>query len=226
MRPAAIQRAHRSSEDGFTLIEALIAVSLLSLLSVLVVGALRFGVNAWQRNQDITLRLDEIVHAQNFLRRTIANAHPYFVIVPGGKGYVDFEGSPQSITWLSDPPASLDRAGRLLLRIEFRSENGNQDLVVATRPELAPGGNTSDTTVRSLLNHLESATFSYYGSKEPNAPAEWHAHWIKEASLPELIRLDTVPSDDREWPPIFIRPRINIDISCIYDSLTGRCRGR
>jgi general secretion pathway protein J len=226
MRPPAIQSANRSSEHGFTLIEALIAVSLLSLLSVLVVGALRFGVNAWQRNHDITLRLDEFVHAQNFLRRTIANAHPYFVIVPDGKGYVDFEGSPQSMTWLSDPPASLDRAGRLRFKIEIRSENGDNDIVVVARPELASGDSSSADTMRSLITNVESATFSYFGSREPGEAAEWHAQWANEPTLPDLIRLDLALHDDHERAPIFIRPRINIDISCVYDSLTGRCRGR
>lgn len=193
---------------------------------MLVIGALRFGVNAWQRNQNATVRLDEIVHAQNFLRRTIANAHPYFVTQPGGKGYVAFEGSPRSITWLADPPASLDRAGRLRLKIELRSGNGDLNIIVATQPELASGDRSSADTVRALITNLESVTFSYFGAKEPNAPAEWHAQWLNEPALPELIRLDLVSSQDRDWPPIFIRPRINIDISCIYDSLTGRCRGR
>lgn len=226
MKRWAPNRRGRSSQLGFTLIEALIAVSLFSLLSILVIGALRFGVNAWQRSQDTTLHFDEIVHAQNFLRRTIANAHPHFVVVPGGKGYVDFEGRPDSIILLSDPPASLDRSGRLKLTIQIRQKDGHDDLVIATQPELAPGKIPAAKTTRSLVNAIESAEFSYFGSKMLDRPGEWHSQWIKETALPELIRLDLVLQPDRKWPPIFIRPRMDIDISCIYDPLTDRCRGR
>ena len=226
MKLKANDRASRSSEHGFTLIEALIAVSLFSLLSVLVIGALRFGVGAWQRSQDTTVRFDEIVHAQNFLRRAVANAHPYFVAVPGSKGYVDFEGRPDSLTLLSNPPASLDRAGRLKITIKVGQKDGHDDLVIVTRPELAQGEPSSANTTRSLVDHIESATFSYFGSKALNRPGQWHSQWIKEATLPELIRLDLLLQPDRQWPPIFIKPRMKIDISCIYDPLTNRCRGR
>lgn len=222
----ANDRAKRSSEHGFTLTEALIAVSLFSLLSVLVIGALRFGVNAWQRSQDTTLRFDEIVHAQRFLRRTIGNAHPYFVVVPGGRGYVDFEGRPGSLTLLSDPPASLDRAGRLMLTIQVKTQEGHKDLIIKTQSELARGRTSSSNVTRSLVEDIESVAFSYFGSKAPDLPGQWYSKWIKEATLPDLIRLDLVLQPGRQSPSIFIRPRMDIDISCIYDPLTDRCRGR
>lgn len=226
MRLKAIYKASRSSEHGFTLIEALIAVSLLSLLSLLVIGALRFGISAWQRSQDATMNFDQIVHAQNFLHRIIANAHPHFVRASGGKGYVDFEGLPQSMTLLSDPPASLNRAGRLKLSVQARLKDGHDDLIIVTRPELAQGKGSLANDTRSLVDNIESAKFSYFGSKGHDRSAQWHSQWGKEAALPELIRFDLVLRPDRQWPPIFIRPRIEIDISCIYDPLTDRCRGR
>lgn len=226
MKAVSMQRTSRSSEDGFTLIEALIAVSLLSLLSVLVAGVLRFGISAWQGNQTIAQHIDEIQYAQNFLRRALTNAHPYFVVVPGGKGYVEFNGATRSMAWLSDPPASLDRAGRLWLKIELEPQVQGSDLVVSTRTELAATTSTPANTVRSLISELDSADFSYFGLKQQNERARWHKEWTKQTSLPELIRIELKSADGRDWAPIFIRPRINIDISCLYDMLTGRCRGR
>jgi general secretion pathway protein J len=214
----------RDDESGFTLIEALIAMTLLGLLGVLIMGALRFGVMAWQRSDDVADRLDELIHVESFMRQTIALASPTFISRPPDKGYVAFEGREHLLRLVADPPASLDQGGRLILTFLMLSERGHADLFIESRPELAAEGTA--VTRRMLLEDVPDAKFSYYGAKEPGGEAGWHSEWIEEPAFPQLIRLDLAQRADPVLSPIIIRLLIDTDVSCVYDRLTGRCRGR
>lgn len=226
MSPAPLQDGNEHSEDGFTLVETLVAVALISLLSVLVLGALRFGIGAWQRGEQISNRMDAILHAQSFLRRLIANAQPHFVLQPGGQGYVDFEGRPTSLRLIADPSPALDRAGRLMMTLSVEQNDGLASLMISSRPELTAGGGKPSLTRRVLLGNIQKAEFSYFGSRGANGPRQWHSDWVGEAALPELVRIELRADEAALLPGIVVRPAIDVDISCIYDALTRRCRGR
>jgi general secretion pathway protein J len=217
-----------SGEDGFTIVEALVAITLFSLLSLLVISALRFGTSAWYRSYDISAEIDETVQVQALLRRLIEGASPKFVPLPAGKGYVDFGGNSHSLDFISDPPRSLDNAGRLIMSLAADTQNGRHDFTIATRPEIGSSTIGSAVTRRVLLQGVESVSFSYFGAKRRGGGAQWHSDWTKETTLPALVRVDVKLASTKtvSWPEMIIAPRIDVDVSCIYDTLTRGCRGR
>jgi hypothetical protein len=46
--------------------------------------------------------------------------------------------------------------------------------------------------------------------------------------LPRLIRITVTfdATDRRRWPELTLEPRIAVDVACVLDALTKRCRGR
>jgi general secretion pathway protein J len=75
--------AHQAAPDerddaGFTLVELLATIALLSLLSMLLVGSLRFGLKAWDRGITHSDRIEHVMLTQDFLQRDVEDAYPYF----------------------------------------------------------------------------------------------------------------------------------------------------
>jgi general secretion pathway protein J len=215
-------------QAGFTVVEVLVAFTLFSLLSLLLLSSLRFGTKAWERSSAYSTRLEETIHAQTLLRQLVGAAYPSFVTLPGGAGYVDFDGDAGSVTFLADGPMSLDYGGRLRFTLSAEQREGRTDLILNTRPELAHPDSSALAARRTMLAKVGAVTIAYFGQKRSGGPAQWHDDWHREAELPELLRIRlTFGADDAgAWPELIVRPRVEADVSCIYDTLAKRCRGR
>jgi len=52
--------------------------------------------------------------------------------------------------------------------------------------------------------------------------------WTLPSRLPRLVRvkIEFPDGDARFWPELLVAPRIDVDVGCVYDALTKRCRGR
>ena len=59
---------------GFTLVELLVVLALLGLVSVALIGALRFGLRAWDTGERRVEQLNRVQAVQAFLRRRIQQA--------------------------------------------------------------------------------------------------------------------------------------------------------
>jgi general secretion pathway protein J len=221
-------RRDPAGEAGFTLVEALVAITILSLLGLLIMTALRFGIKAWERGDTISAQINEGLQVQSLLRRLLGAAAPRFVPQPGGKGYVDFVGHPESVSFISDPPRSLDRGGRLLMTLSIDQEGGRPDFILSTRPELGAFAYGTAQSKRLLLPSVEAVSFRYFGAQQRGASAQWHSSWDKQIALPELVRIELrfLPGAPGFWPETVIAPRIDVDVSCSYDTLTQGCLGR
>lgn len=219
-------RSRRRHEGGFTLVELLVALALFGLLTSLLFASIRFGMTAWTRGTASIDHADETLHAENLLRRLIENAYPLFLSAGIG-GHVDFHGTAVSIDLLSPNPVALGIAGRSRFRLSAEPRGELIDLRLSSAPELAWTGSASPAGT-TLLAGAEKVTFSYFGTRSGNHAPGWGSDWSGQAALPQLVRVDiTFPRHDgRIWPELLVVPRITADVSCAYDPLTGRCRGR
>jgi general secretion pathway protein J len=215
-------------QTGFTLMELLVAVVLLALLSVILTGSLRFGFRAWARGADHAERVDQIVLVQDFLRRTIADVYPFFLISDPtrGGGHVDFAGTAQHLGFLAAAPIALGGRGRARFELSVVKDARHSDFVVTSIPELA------DSTVapsrKILMSDVEAIEISYFGKLRSDKSAAWHEAWVEEAALPQLVRIRVRLSAGatRSWPDLVIAPRMTADVGCVHDPLTKQCRGR
>lgn len=214
-------------EAGFTLLELLISMTLLGLLMVVMLGGLRFGVRAWERNDAHSTATDDVRQAQALLRREIAHAYPLFIMKQEdlANRHVDFEGTEDRVSFLAPAPQMLGSAGWARISFERAEAQGRPALFMSVTPELA---STSRPVGEVLVRGLKGLSFSYFGRDEPRGSPSWHARWVNAKWMPQLIRIQAEfePGDARVWPEFVVAPRISADVSCVYDPLTKYCAGR
>jgi general secretion pathway protein J len=195
---------------GFTLVELLVAVTLLALLSVVLFGGLRFGLRATETG---TARLDwsaEIAAAAGFLRNEIADAQPLQKTgVDGGK-VMAFDGDGGSIEFVASPPSPMAAGGWHVLHLFLERGPKGGRLVVTAR--LVRGENDGDTSVATvaravLLDGVSSVDIAYFGAYVQGDQPAWHDRWQDEPQLPALVRLRLGFADGRKAPALLIAVR-------------------
>jgi general secretion pathway protein J len=219
--------ASAGREAGFTLVEVLVALALFSLLSTLLFNNVRFGLRAWQIGSSQGELLARSTAAQDALRRLIGNAYPMLIANGGNNPSIDFEGAQETMSFLGDAPVVTGGAGRFRFKLFSEHNQGQTDLIISSSPELANPQDASMTTKSVLAADIDRVEFSYsQGGAGPQM--KWSNSWPKRGELPMLVRVHVVfrSGAERLWPDLLIAPRIAADVSCVYDSISKRCRGR
>lgn len=213
------------SDAGFTLVEVLVGVVLLSLLTSVIFASLRFGVLAWGHGTIHADRLDRILSTHSYLRRLIGDAYPYYQTTDPTHGRVVFDGARDKIDFLAPPPASFPAGGRMRYTLNSETRGATHSLNLLSQAELAATGRAGNATRTSLLDEAEMIEFAYFGRRGSDRKSAWNDSWSGETSLPDLIRI-RIQMGKRNWPDIIIAPRIDVDVDCVYDTLTKLCRAR
>jgi len=210
-------------DAGFTLLELLVAITLLAFLSVGVVAGLRFGNEVWRKAQGRNIAANDMRVAERILAGNLARVYPKFIASATGGGTIDFDGARSSVTFLSTLPASGHISRNTLRAV---ADGSGLAMQFDTVPELAH--ERAGATTQVLLRRLSAVEFSYYGTAEDSKAPAWHSTWQDQGALPDLIRIRAASAGSGvvPWPEMIIAPKIAADAGCIYDPLTKFCQGR
>ena len=196
--------ARRRRQAGFTLVELLVALTLLGLLSLALLGGLRFGTRAWETAVTHGGGLDEVAFVQSFLRREVAQA-----IIPqrAGEAADDapaFVGERDRLDFLAPWQQPLGRVGLYRFRLE-RADG----LRLSWELLDAEGADDEDEAVkgeRLLASGVEGLSLRYFGSRDQGGEPDWYYDWDQEAGLPQLVEIELEFRDPAEqpWPKLVI----------------------
>jgi general secretion pathway protein J len=195
-------------EAGFTLIEMLVAMTLLGLVFVLLFGGLRFGMRAWEHGATASVAAGDVRSARDFLRSTLERACPAITDRGADRPPVaDFSGTATGIVFHGPAPRARGGAPCTALTLALLRD----------RLTVSVAGERSD-----LLAHIHAVSIAYLGTD-----GVWRDTWSNAAELPRLVRvrLSFPDGDARQWPELFVAPRISGGNDCTYDPHLKSCRG-
>ncbi|MEJ8569030.1 prepilin-type N-terminal cleavage/methylation domain-containing protein [Elongatibacter sediminis] len=194
--------------SGFTLVEMLLAMTLLSILLALAYGGLHAATRATDRGQQILEESGRLRMAHQFVRKQINQAIPLAFNQTDGETLEApepevFLGSPESIRYVAPMPGYLGFGGPQVQELTFVS--GDEGLDLYLTHALVQGFDESrldDSEPVLLIDRVERAEFQFLARDEEGELTEWTNTWETPGELPVAVALDIqfVEGNYAEWP--------------------------
>jgi len=197
----------RQRERGFTLLEILLALSIVAALLAITFGGLRVGLAAWRQGED---RAEAQQHARSLvevLRRSLAATHPYQVPPPGGGGQptILFEGDPERLSFVTTAPPFPMTVPIAFTAVTFALEGG-EAAGLGLRQKPLPNTDPFERLAPILLDGSVTAmTFRYLR----DVAGSWEERWdtAAEQRLPRAVEVTiatSVRGREIEHPPFIV----------------------
>ncbi len=194
---------------GFTLLEVLIGMSIMSVMMLLLFASLRICVQNWNAGEKKMEQVSEAAIVQGFLRHKLQTALPLTDVVSEKKLF-SFQGEAQKIQFVAPMAASAARLGMQLFTLTLVSGNktvGGQ-LSVDIKPFFASREEAEWKQERIIiLKNIQQLKFEYF--EKNNQQGVWHSDWTDKQVLPQLVRITIELENGLLWPPIIIALRID-----------------
>jgi general secretion pathway protein J len=221
-----------------TLVEVMVALTLLALLSVGIVTAFRLGERTYRTLTVAVVADRDLLTTQRFLRQILESTYPFQQ--PAAARVVAFglEGSATQLAVTAPMPDSDGARGNYRYVLELQPDGrGLNRLRVRwslDRKGTSAGSSTAsagDPHEEVLLEGIRSIDWAYLKRAESNAPGvgderQWLSEWTGSKRPPALIRLRVVfpAGDRRHWPELLVVPRVTDDSNCQFDVVSQACR--
>ncbi|HXH03630.1 MAG TPA: prepilin-type N-terminal cleavage/methylation domain-containing protein [Candidatus Competibacteraceae bacterium] len=191
-------------QRGFTLLELLIAMTLVALLLTVLYGGLQLAIRGWEGGEARVERSNSVRLVEEFLRRQLAQTARVYVQDRQRLRRVAFSGDARSLTWVAPMLAYLGDGGLYMLRLEYDESSAEGVLRLRWWPYRPQGGEPPAEAVAEhvLLQRVDGARLRYFGSEDGQKAPQWYDGWTFPQSLPRLVRLDL--SQDGEALPFLI----------------------
>jgi general secretion pathway protein J len=215
-----------SAAAGFTLVELLLALTLMSMLLALAYGGLRASTRATDKGQAILEDSGRIRMAHQFVRKQLNQMAPLaFAENEEDGGRTVFEGDSTSIRYVAPMPGYLGFGGPQVQELTLISGDDGYALVLSHA--LLKDFEEANLYVREpimLLEKIESAEFSFLSRDETGEIVGWADRWMDPGILPEAVSLDIEFTEDIyiQWP--LLTATVRVDPTAL-DNLAGSATG-
>ena len=165
-------------EDGFTLIEILVSLALLTFIAGLLAGALQFARGTW----DAAAKLDRHAGhdmAEGFLRARLGEAMPLYERAVAGTVRVAFSGTADTLSFVAPAPNGPLGTGLYQYKLGLAAGAGRNVLMVGLSPYVAKQTERGAETGRGRLcaRHRREVLRTSLLRAQPTAGAAgvaWH----------------------------------------------------
>jgi general secretion pathway protein J len=206
-------------EKGFTLVEMLVALTLLGAIFAIIFGGLRITNHTNTVSKARAERADRILTSHRLLRRFIERAYP-LSWKDGDKLRFAFEGGAKSLVFTAILPDYPSIAGPYTVKLYLNKAEGGEALWLNLTPyEREPGKGDNPKAIEDviLIPAPIDVALEYYGTTDDQNEARWFSNWSAEDQMPSLIRLSISDDDEADsWPDLVVSVGIDMDVGCLF----------
>jgi general secretion pathway protein J len=171
---------NRQTKMGFTLIELILAITILSMIALIIGSGFRLGIKAWEKGETEALETQRLRALSGLISQSVKSAYPYQMKIDE-KRVIVFEGDANSIlfvTSLADP----SKGGFKWVRYSY-----NDGIFVFSEGILPDKDFMEKTTENEEVidSNIGEIKFEYL----PSADDEWRDVWNLGDGLPVAVRV-------------------------------------
>ena len=195
-------RRFPSAARGFTLVELLIVLVLLSLITLALASAMRTAAQAEERIDARLERMDDLRIATDFLRaalgRVSAQKRPG-ILEPGSSQFY-FMGTAAEVRWVGVMPARYGSGGRYHFRL-YLADGHTLTLQYLPWIDSPPQPNWDVAPSIPLATGVTGLSLQYADTSDE--PVQWGAPWAAPDRMPAHIAV-TVQTVNGAWPDLVV----------------------
>ncbi len=206
------------STTGFTLVEVMVTLTVLGFILLMIFGAFRLGLSAWERGESTKEEFQKVRIISQLISQQIKSIVPYKIKTQKAEGdYLAFEGKERSLRFVSALPIKAKQPeGFVYVVYEFKEGRGEQEgrLILyeqrALNRDFFEDGLKENSGI-SLLEEVSNVRFEYYqeGDPDKNKKEGWVEEWnAKEAKeFPKALKMTILQKNgkgQRETLPIML----------------------
>ncbi|CRI64889.1 General secretion pathway protein J [Thiocapsa sp. KS1] len=227
---ASVRRRRRNAE-GFTLVELLIALAIVSLITLMLFSGLSLGSRAWESVDAVSERVSEVRVTRDFLMSTLSQARATTLTLDAETINV-FAGDSERLEFVAPLSEQVGVPGLYILRLGLVPIDRDVSLVLTrwlVHPEVLEGtddiptwepldadsGLALDSAPLDmdaaagafgrtlLLDRVAEFGIAYFGTADGETEPDWHEEWLGQSTMPTLLRIH-MATTEQSWPDLIV----------------------
>ena len=191
-------------DRGFTLIEVMVALTLLAMMMVATIAAMRTLGNTKATIVKVTDRVDEVRVVSEFMRNSLGAAMPVMrqgLIDEGSEAPLSgtyFWGGPSAVIWVAPLVGGSGLGGVFIMQLALVED----ELQLTWHPyaKSVEAYSAQDSQSRILVREVEEFSLGYLD----DFAGEWVEEWPGAQANPVAVRLN-IKSREKYWPEVVVR---------------------
>ncbi len=170
----------KRKEQGFTLLELLISLTILTMVTVIIGAGLRLAMNAWEKGDIETDETQRLRILSSMFSQQLKSVFPYMIEIDNEQVIV-FEGDKNSILFVTTTNDIL-YGGLKWIRYDYKDETLYYKEGLLPDKELIDNIEGDEEILDSEIGEV---TFEYFVAHAD----EWRESWDFNDSLPDAVKI-------------------------------------
>ena len=221
----------RRRARGFTLMELVVALTLLALMSTVLFGVLGFAGRSWEGGEAKAEAVAAMRLSEGFLRGQLESSHPLRMRKMAQFPLL-FTGTQEELRYAAPLPSRVSGGGIWYYRLAVQQEGERSRLVLERMiPDVDAGAlpEFAEAERSILAEDIKALRIEYFGRDQGAALAmapTWRDRWDDPNRMPLMLRIEVLPAKAAPWPVLFVTPRQAHESGCRqWDAGAERCVG-